>query len=90
MAIIKREGAISPAEAVSLDIWTELRAARPGGGSDARHRLTIAPRRALKGPVDVVRVDGFVSSEYKPPPTFARRAKRALSRRLQSLQSGRR
>lgn len=86
--IIKREGAISPAEALSLDTLAQLRAARPGGGSDARRREAIAPRRALKGPVDVIRVDGVVSTDWKPPPTFARRAKRALARRVHNLRGG--
>jgi hypothetical protein len=86
--ILKRQGALAPAEALSLDTWTKLRAARPGGGEDARRREAIAPRRALRGPVDIVAVEGFVSSAWKDAPTFARRAKRALARRVHSLRGG--
>jgi hypothetical protein len=84
-AIIKRQGAVSPAEALALDMWTELRSARPGGGEDARHREAIAPRRALRGPVDVITVDGVVPGGWKPPVSFARRAKRSLARRVKAL-----
>jgi hypothetical protein len=52
-----RAGALEPEEALALGVWSELRAARPGGGDEARKRIAITPRRALKGPVDVVRLD---------------------------------
>src|SRR5207249_1661423 len=65
--ILRRAGAMSPEELFALDIWAQLRAARPGGGQDAKRRVAIVPRRALKGPVDVVRPLGDPTPAAKNP-----------------------
>ncbi|MFL6239997.1 MAG: class I SAM-dependent methyltransferase [Actinomycetes bacterium] len=86
-SILKREGALTPPVALGLDVWGELRAARPGGGTDAARRAALAPRNPLKGPLDMVGAQPAAATPTQPP-SFALRARRSLVRRTKKALSG--